>query len=319
MRKQQILECPASRWTDLLDFLAAMNTCEEHSIGYLGTDVPTILDDLSEIPTPRFNAFLLALDTPTGNIVGALGTETDPEIGRAWLYGPFVDRSSTATWDLIADALYEKTEARMPPDVTEHELCIGIRNSRVEAFGSRHGFVPFSHSISLSLLRSDRIPYGDPPSMIRPFVRNEHEALVTLHERLFPKTYYTGKQILNLIGDTGQVFVAGTARNLIGYVLVRVSPVIGTGTIEFVGVAATSRNRGIGSNLIARGVAWAFSRPRIGEISLTVSASNSAALALYDKHGFRRGKEIVGLRRVGTTDSEESISLQVGTPPSAFH
>ncbi len=319
MSQQQILECPASRWPDLLRFLAVMNAREEHNIGYLGTDVPTILNDLSELPDPRYNAFLLAQDTPTKEILGALGAEIDPEIGRAWLYGPFVDRTSAAPWDLIADALYEETKSRLPPGITEHELCLGIRNRRVEAFGKRHGFLPFSHSLNLSLQRGGWTHSEEPPSVVRPVVRNEQQALATLHERLFPKTYYTGKQILDLIGDTAQVFVAGDAQNLLGYVLVRVSPDVGTGTLEFVGVAETSRNRGIGSKLIARGVAWAFGHPNICEISLTVSASNSAALVLYEKHGFRRGTESVGLRRVGITAPPDPVFPQAGVPPAAFH
>ncbi|MBN1857845.1 GNAT family N-acetyltransferase [Candidatus Bipolaricaulota bacterium] len=300
MNDLTIRPCRASQWTDVVDFLVAMNTRIDHHIGYLGTDIPSILDDLSEFPEPLHEAFLVAHDERKQAIVGALGIETDAEIGRAWLHGPFVDRPP-ATWHRVADALYAAAKHVIPSDIGEHELCIGIENHRVEAFGKRHRFVSFSHSVSLSLHRHDVAAPDKEIDRVRSIDPARYAAFVALQERLFPKTYYTGQQILDRMGDNVQVFVVAEEDDVIGYIVVRVSPDVGTGYIEFVGVAEKARKRGIGSQLVSGALAWAFDHGGVHEVALTVSASNGAALALYAKHGFRRGKELLGLRTRSTT------------------
>ncbi len=290
--------CRASQWPVLLAFLAAMNIQEGHHIGYLGTDIPSILDDLADIPEPLHEAFLVADDKQTQKIIGTLGVDTDAEIGRAWLYGPFVDQPSS-TWNLVAEALYAKAMAAIPSGIIEHELCIGTRNHRVEAFAKYHGFVPFSHSVSLSINRDRLLPPHTAFEEPQPIEPQQHKAFIALQERLFPRTYYTGRQILDRVGDDAQVFVIDEGEGVVGHIFVRVSPHVGTGSIEFVGVSRSARRRGIGSRLVSTALAWVFAHESIDEISLTVSVANEAALALYKKLGFKRDKEIVGFRRVG--------------------
>jgi len=301
MNPVRIQGCRASLWPDLFDYIVAMNAQDEHRIGYLGTDAPSILDDLSEIPDPVHQAFLVALDEQTGTVVGALGIESDLTVGRAWLHGPFVDRPSHG-WDAVADSLYARAVEVIPSEISEHELCIGVHNHRVERFGERHGFATFSHSIGLSIRRDDLPLRAEPSEEVCPIAPPQHEGFVALHEKLFPKTYYTGRQILERISDHTQVFVVQRDAHLVGYLFVRLSPEVGTGYVEFVGVDVASRNRGIGSKLVSRGLAWAFHHPGLDEIALTVSASNQAALAFYEKHGFQRGEEILGLRLVCAPD-----------------
>jgi GNAT superfamily N-acetyltransferase len=64
-------------------------------------------------------------------------------------------------------------------------------------------------------------------------------------------------------------------------------------------VAPRARERGVGAALVGAVVAWARARRVVG-LSLWVSATNSPAIALYEKCGFRRTGESkpVGLRMV---------------------
>jgi GNAT superfamily N-acetyltransferase len=64
-------------------------------------------------------------------------------------------------------------------------------------------------------------------------------------------------------------------------------------------VAPGARERGVGTALVEAVVAWARAR-RAGGVSLRVAATNSPAIALYEKCGFRRTGESkpVGLRMV---------------------
>jgi ribosomal protein S18 acetylase RimI-like enzyme len=64
-------------------------------------------------------------------------------------------------------------------------------------------------------------------------------------------------------------------------------------------VAPAARERGVGTALVEALVAWARARRAVG-LSLRGAATNSPAIALYEKCGFRRTGESkpVGLRMV---------------------
>lgn len=51
-------------------------------------------------------------------------------------------------------------------------------------------------------------------------------------------------------------------------------------------VREASRGRGVGTALMARGVAWARAHPDLSLITLEVYAANTRAIALYERFGF---------------------------------
>jgi RimJ/RimL family protein N-acetyltransferase len=59
-----------------------------------------------------------------------------------------------------------------------------------------------------------------------------------------------------------------------------------SGTVVM-GVLPDYRRQGIGSRLLERAVEHAFQDEKRGRIQLEVFADNTAAMALYEKHGFR--------------------------------
>ena len=73
---------------------------------------------------------------------------------------------------------------------------------------------------------------------------------------------------------------------LVGYVALTAEPEFGRAQVEYLGVAPGHRGRGLATDLVRSAVHAAFRDPRVEVVSLTVSATNPAALRVYQKAGF---------------------------------
>ena len=67
----------------MVAFIAGLNGNAEDHIGYFDTAVEDIARALGELTLPVEEGFRLAIQD--GQIVGVLGIEADPEIGRTWI------------------------------------------------------------------------------------------------------------------------------------------------------------------------------------------------------------------------------------------
>jgi RimJ/RimL family protein N-acetyltransferase len=66
----------------------------------------------------------------------------------------------------------------------------------------------------------------------------------------------------------------------------------------FAGVAASARRRGIAAALLEEAIGWARGHPRIRKLTLTVVASNTPAITLYEQAGFvLEGRRVGEVRR----------------------
>lgn len=81
--------------------------------------------------------------------------------------------------------------------------------------------------------------------------------------------------------------VVDKSHNLLGYLYAEAEPELGEGCIEFFGVTTSSRNKGVGSSLLAKGLEWLFMFPSIEEVTLCVQSDNTEAISLYSRMGFK--------------------------------
>jgi ribosomal protein S18 acetylase RimI-like enzyme len=135
------------------------------------------------------------------------------------------------------------------------------------------------------------------PASADPVDPAHDEAFVTLHEQLFPGTYYSGRQLLDMAAR-GDAVVLGVADAdaLVGYAAGRIDE-SGDGYLDFVGVAESHRRQGHGSTLVRAISLELDARGAIDEVRLTVRSENEAGLALYDALGFAPASSLVGYRR----------------------
>ncbi len=271
---------PAQRpLADITRFIVALNRKPAHHIGYCGTDPEEIAQALQSFEVPVQESFLVAQEHD--RIVGVLGFESDAALGRAWLYGPFVHH---VNWKMVADRLYHALLPLLPPAIHQLELFCNRKHTRCQAFAARHGFSPHGEHV---ILRCDRHAHTDGARAEVQELAATHASQVTaLHDRLFPHTCYSGQQLLERLNHVRNVFVVTDGGVLQGYTYVEVEPEFGDGRIEFVGVTEQARGKGIGLRLVSAAIHWLFSFETVKHISLTTSATNVAAIRLYEKAGF---------------------------------
>ena len=119
-----------------------------------------------------------------------------------------------------------------------------------------------------------------------------------LHTEIFPNTYYSGQQILDMIDDTNQLFIETQNGNLVGFIHGKLDKSNNQGYIEFVGVCRSARRQGIGRKLVLAILHWLFkSFIQIEEAKLTVSSANIPAFNLYTSLGFVVEQSLQGYRK----------------------
>ncbi len=275
---------------DTTRFIAALNRNPVYHIGYCGTDPEDIAQALQSLALPLQQSFCVAYEQ--NQLIGVLGFDADVVLGRAWLYGPFVQH---ARWDGVADALYQAIMPLLPPAIRELELFCNVEHTLCQAFATRHQFASHSNDV---ILRFERQRLKDivvvDTQQAQPRLTPQIQAL---HDRLFPHTYYSGQQMLDRLNEVRKVFVITEGASLQGYTYVEVEPELGEGRIEFVGVTEQARGKGIGSRLVRAALQWLFSFEQVQNIYLTTSLTNVDALRLYQHVGFVREHTMCGFRK----------------------
>lgn len=287
----EIIPCQ-DRLEELVHFAARLNSEGEHHIGFFGEGEADVRASLAECLIPPADGFRLAYEG--GELVGVFGVDADPEIGRAWLFGPLVEH---ADWHTVADQLYAEVSLLIPVDIRAYDLFCDVQNIHIQAFAARHGFPLTSENAVLTLAREDYQPSAKRQAEITAYQEDFFEQLEKLHRALFPTAYFTARQTVEKIDRHHQLFLAVEKGQLLGYHFCKIEPEAESGYVDFIGTDSAARGRGLGADLLAAGLDWMLSAPSTKEISLTVNADNVPARALYEKFGFVTERIMRGYRK----------------------
>lgn len=274
----------------MLEFIIRHNQDRETHIGYYGKGETEIRETLAEFTRPLTESFLLAWQG--SELVSVFGVEYDPEIGRAWLYGPQV---VSPDWHAIADEHYAAIEELIPESIHEHELFFDINNKRGQEFAARHAFLAHSSDAVLFLERDALKLVSTVPVQVCDYNETFFSGFEALHQHIFPCTYYTARQIVEKLDDNHRLLLVIEAGKVLGYHFCKRESQ--SGYIDFIGTDPAARGKGLGAALLKAGIAWMFEPAQIRLIELTVNANNQAAMQLYQKFGFAAKHILCGYRK----------------------
>ena len=276
----KIKKIDESNLGEAVSFVSRLNQDLTHKIGYFGETGAEIKDDFSILQPPDGYGFVATSDE--GQVIGFFGIEMDLELGRSWLLGPLVDEQD---WDTISEQLYQAITADLPPDISNQELYFHGQNVRLENFALRHGFSYHAQGAVLILDVNQRQTRNVTGIIV--FDERYVSQLETLHNDLFPNTYYSAEQLIKLDKEDDKcLLICQKKGNLVGYIFVQLRPASQDVYIDFLGVDQEHRQQGIAQDLVAQAVDWAVQKPYVERISLTVSGDNEAAIKLYHSMGF---------------------------------
>jgi ribosomal protein S18 acetylase RimI-like enzyme len=280
------------RVEELVRFVTHLNSDGTHHIGFFGEGEADVRASLAECLIPTSDGFRLAYEDD--RLVGVFGMDADPEINRAWLFGPLVEHED---WHTIADQLYAEVLALIPVNIQDYDLFCDVQNIRLEAFAARHGFPLRSENAVMTMARVDYKPAAKRKTQIAEYREEFFEQFEKLHKTLFPNAYFTARQMVEKADEKHRLLLALEDGQALAYHFCKIEPEAELGYVDFIGTDASARGRGIGADLLAAGIDWMLSAPSTKKVSLTVNADNVAARSLYEKFGFATERIMRGYRK----------------------
>jgi ribosomal protein S18 acetylase RimI-like enzyme len=297
---------------EVVAVLARLQAEPVHHIAYHGETAEEITEELTGMRPDWTSGTVLATDS-AGRLRGVLSVEADPELGRAWLHGPYVDvpanhPAAERLWHQTADALLDRALG-VPrlAGIGELELCGHRRHRLLADFAARHDFQlgKISRVFLLSgpglravLVRgaANGGPVDSAVRMLPPHDPRLHEAVIALHERSFPGVAGMGRQLVT--GSRGHcvVVLTGSAGNLIGYAAGY--PQEGELYVDLVAVDPDLRSRGAGRALV-RGLLreLAARHGARAQAAAMITLGNDASERLFTALGFALHMEMVGYHK----------------------
>lgn len=289
----------------VVDLVVRLQADPAHHIGYHGVTAEEVASELDGM-LPDWAGGAVVGVADSGEIRAVLSADVDAEVGRAWLFGPYVDLPDDhpvprQAWHRTADELFDAL-AGLPrlAGFDDLELYGHRKHSLLADFAARHGFLGGDMSrvftASGSALRSIMVRAADGDEPRRLTANDPLRAdVIALHESSFPNRTATGRQLVD--GDRGHTVVAlAGADGLIGYAAGYPQP--GEFYVDYVGVVPGMRSAGAG-----RAVVSALLRELAVEhgpqerAAAVIMLGNDASERMFTALGFTLHLELIGYRR----------------------
>ncbi|UVS81152.1 GNAT family N-acetyltransferase [Actinokineospora sp. UTMC 2448] len=293
----------------VIDLVVRLQADPEQHIGYHGVTAEEVADELDGLKPDWASGAVVGVNA-AGEIGAVLTADADAEVGRAWLFGPYVAVPEDhpvrrQLWHRTADELLDAVTALPRLDGFADLELYGHRQHRLLAdFAARHGFASGETSRVFTLsgpaLRAVLVSEADPdgPRRLEPGDPLRAE-VIDLHERCFPNRTATGRQLVD--GDRGHTVVAlSGADGLIGYAAGFTQP--GEFYVDYVGVVPGMRSAGAG-RAVVRGLLreLAVANGPNQRAAAVIMLGNDASERMFTALGFELHLELVGYRRRAIT------------------
>lgn len=259
--------------------IAEANRDASQYVGYCGNEADEILKTLNEDITEEHIYWagddLLILDYENGT-------------GEMW--GPFIN-SSGPDWSQRANHLMN-----MIPEGTVLYGFYGHENIRAIEWMRSLGAELKGEEVILKTSRFT--PEKNEGTIeIKTLSDQEFNEFESLHNQVFPETYYDAETILKRTNPNRPLLAAVDAGQFIGYIYAESDPEFGEASVEYLAVNEAARGKGAGYALLRTAMQKLFEEQQIKEISLCVSKSNQTAIRLYQRAGFYVEKELLYFKK----------------------
>ena len=276
--KIKIQKLTENDFTIVSRFIANLNGAKETHITEAGIDPKDIEQTIKfELPDiPAAESFLLAFEE--SQLIAVWGFEVDMERGVAYLWGPFIEHSN---WHEVAAILWPKLLEIIPSKISSIRLNPSAKNTNAVKFAEQLNFETKSEALLLEINKENHQPFES--ERIVELNKTYEANFVSLHDTIFPDTYYDGQEILERLNEYRKVFITN---DFSGYVYADIQINAGTAEIEFIGVKESERGKGLGQLLLKKALDWIFMHQKMNKVSLYMQEDNPA-IKLYKKVGFR--------------------------------
>jgi ribosomal protein S18 acetylase RimI-like enzyme len=282
-----------SNFNQAVNFISSLQSINNQYIGYFGITPEEIDPYIKQLEPGWKETSLLAYDGE--EMIGLMIIEYDLELQRAWIHGPMVTHNN---WQGIAEELYLNAIQKIIPEgIKDFELFGHKTNENLREFALKNGFKPSDPSAYLVYKRenqNDVVNIQDPHIM--DLNEQYYSSVEKLHDKMWPTSYYSGKQIIEKLDERTKIFIDTDGKKLRGYIRGSVEPGGKEGYIGFVSVDESERRQGIGIRLVNVMTYWLLSSFDIESIGLNVYDTNIAALNLYKKAGYEHVRSVQGYR-----------------------
>lgn len=285
----EIRAIDAAEVDEVLDLITAQQADPSTGTCYVGTERDDLRLELEDLGAAWPDSVLVAVDD--GRMVGVTLADTDTELGRSWIFGPWVLEG----WDTWARPLLEAAVATCPPGIVAHEISSDVANVRMAALADQLGWVASvpNHVFTVGADALTDWPADDP--RVRLPRADDFAAIDPLHRAEFPDTYLPTRQMLvdGLSGDRIVAVSEGENGRFLGYASGRVQP-DGAGYLDFIAIDPAARGTGAGLGLLVTICRRIIAAAPRHDVNLTVQHHRATAIALYRKLGFVLETTIVG-------------------------
>lgn len=284
------------------ELVARLQADPAHHIGFLGTTVAEITEELTDLPDWHKGAVLAIASS--GALRGVLIADINPELARGWLYGPFVDVPSghpaaPQSWDTNADALYRAVlDLPVLTGIEDLDLYGHVAHRQLAEFAGRHGFGSKRQSRIFTLVGAElRSLLAQDIDCVEPLPADGSldQQVAVLMERAFPNRTRSADQLLS--GDEHTVVVLRQSNGkLAGFAAGYVQ--LDEYLVDYVAVEPEMRCVGVGGKVV-RGLLRELDARKGAkrQAAAVVDRQNVASAGMFTRLGFQVESELVSYRR----------------------
>lgn len=265
----------------ITEFIYELNNSSRHHIGYCSKVKSEIKAEIIELIEDGSNFFAVYSEC---KLVAVIGYEKYDETVEVW--GPFVLEKDSDNMDAVEEVshmLWNEMLNFINDNSLKYYLHCNSENTFVKNFASEKGFkvITEGQTMSLNLEKLD-IPIFENISIASEKHFTDFE---TLHDTIFPGTYYSGKEIIELLDQENILLIAEEDNKVIGYIYAKINSEIDDVYIDFIGVDSNYREKGYGKKLLYSALKI-FKENGVKTLLLWVDKKNEAAIKLYKSIGF---------------------------------
>lgn len=262
--------------------MAKYNKEKRYKIGYCSLKPNSIRKDLIESFEDEENKTIGVIEQ--GKLIGIIDLQVDLEKQVIEMIGPFIDREEENEWLSIANEMCQFIFEALG-FTYKYLFFIHQENQINKKLLKNLGATSRGHEYVLEL-KKENVKVQLLSKRIVEASQNVYEEVRTFHDTIWPGVYYSGKQIIEKLTHSHQLFIAKNNQELEGYVFVQKQLEAESGYIHFLAVKERYRKQGIGKALLTKAIEYLFEESQIKKISLYVEVLNETAIQLYFDVGF---------------------------------